>query len=79
MLNNFDHILPQVRYIGPFVVDYLLKPFDIPEMLSVIGQALEAGHLMRSTIDINALPEKATSASRGFCWQVCYQRYISRT
>lgn len=25
MLNNFDHILPQVRYIGPFVVDYLLK------------------------------------------------------
>ena len=23
--NNFDHILPQVRYIGPFVVNYLIK------------------------------------------------------
>ncbi|MBN1105443.1 MAG: sigma-54-dependent Fis family transcriptional regulator [Deltaproteobacteria bacterium] len=38
--------------------DYILKPFDIPDMLSVIGQALEAGRYMRSPVDINSLPEK---------------------
>jgi len=33
--------------------DYILKPFDIPEMLSQIKQALEAGRFMRSPVDMN--------------------------
>jgi len=41
--------------------DYILKPFDIPDMLSVIGQALEAGRFMRSPVDMDAAPDKTTS------------------
>ncbi len=37
--------------------DYLLKPFDIPDMLAVIGQALEASRFMRSPVDMNATPD----------------------
>ncbi|MFH1075554.1 MAG: sigma-54 dependent transcriptional regulator [Pseudomonadota bacterium] len=33
--------------------DYILKPFDIPEMLVLIRQGLEAGRFMRSTVYIN--------------------------
>jgi len=39
--------------------DYVLKPFEIPNMLDVIGQGLEAGRFMRSTVEMNAAPEKA--------------------
>jgi nitrogen regulation protein NR(I) len=39
--------------------DYILKPFDIPEMLSIIGQAIEAGRFMRSPVDMNGAPDKA--------------------
>lgn len=42
--------------IGAF--DYILKPFDIPDMLSVIVKALEAGRFMRSPVDMNVSPEK---------------------
>lgn len=38
--------------------DYLLKPFDIPEMLATIDKALEAGRFMRSRIEMDVLPEK---------------------
>jgi nitrogen regulation protein NR(I) len=40
--------------------DYLLKPFDIPEMLGVIEQALDASRFMRSPVDMDATPDKAT-------------------
>ncbi|MCD6298899.1 MAG: sigma-54-dependent Fis family transcriptional regulator, partial [Deltaproteobacteria bacterium] len=40
--------------------DYILKPFDIPDMLLVIGQALEAGRFMRSPVDMNAIPDNAS-------------------
>ncbi len=40
--------------------DYILKPFDIPEMLGIIGQALEAGRFMRSPVDMNATPDNAS-------------------
>ncbi len=33
--------------------DYILKPFDIPEMLVVIKQALEASRFMRSPVDVD--------------------------
>jgi DNA-binding NtrC family response regulator len=36
--------------------DYVLKPFDIPEMLSLIAKALEAGRFMRSPVDVDAAP-----------------------
>jgi two-component system, NtrC family, response regulator AtoC len=39
--------------------DYILKPFDIPEMLVVIKQALEASRFMRSPVDMDPIPEKS--------------------
>jgi len=40
--------------------DYILKPFDIPEMLKVIRQALEAGRFMRSRVDMDGTPDDST-------------------
>lgn len=37
--------------LGAF--DYVLKPFDIPDILTVIEQGLEAGRFMRSRVEIN--------------------------
>lgn len=36
--------------------DYILKPFDIPDMLDVISKALEAGRYIRSSVKMNATP-----------------------
>jgi len=36
--------------------DYVLKPFDIPAMLTVIEQAIEAGRFMRSPVDMDVSP-----------------------
>ncbi|MFC1531764.1 sigma-54-dependent transcriptional regulator [Thermodesulfobacteriota bacterium] len=44
--------------LGAF--DYILKPFDIPDMLATIGQALEAGRFMKSPVDMNPIPEKTS-------------------
>ena len=44
--------------LGAF--DYTLKPFDIPNMLAVIKQALEAGRFMRSPVDMDVSPDKAS-------------------
>ena len=41
--------------LGAF--DYVLKPFDIPEMLSLIEKALEAGRFMRSHVEIDSIPD----------------------
>ncbi|WP_246804773.1 sigma-54-dependent transcriptional regulator [Desulfosarcina cetonica] len=38
--------------------DYVIKPFDIPQMLSTIRQALEAGRFMRSPVDMDVAPDK---------------------
>ena len=43
--------------LGAF--DYILKPFDIPEMLDVIKKALDAGRFMRSPVDMDISPDKA--------------------
>jgi len=37
--------------------DYVLKPFDIPAMLTVIEKALEAGRFMRSPVDMDGTPD----------------------
>jgi nitrogen regulation protein NR(I) len=45
--------------LGAF--DYVLKPFEIPEILALIEQALEAGRFMRSRVEIAAMPEKTST------------------
>ena len=45
--------------LGAF--DYVLKPFEIPDILALIKQALEAGRFMRSRIEIDVAPEIATT------------------
>jgi len=40
--------------------DYILKPFEIPDMLTVIEQALETGHFMRTPVELDVTPEKAS-------------------
>jgi nitrogen regulation protein NR(I) len=44
--------------LGAF--DYVLKPFDIPDMLLFIRQALEAGRFMRSPVDLNVPPDSSS-------------------
>jgi DNA-binding NtrC family response regulator len=39
--------------------DYVLKPFDIPEMLNAITLAINAGRFMRKPVALNAIPETA--------------------
>jgi len=36
--------------------DYVLKPFDVSEILRIIKQALDAGRFMRFTVDMDAAP-----------------------
>jgi nitrogen regulation protein NR(I) len=50
--------------LGAF--DYVLKPFDVPEMLTLIDKALEVGRFMRSRVEVNALPETATGTDAIF-------------
>ncbi len=40
--------------------DYVLKPFEIPEMLTLIGQALETGRFMRSPVAMDPDPDLET-------------------
>jgi len=40
--------------------DYILKPFDIPDMLGNIRQALEAGRFMRSPVNMDPTPDDVT-------------------
>ena len=37
--------------------DYLLKPFDVPEMLNLVRQAVEAGVFMRTPVEVGAPPK----------------------
>jgi nitrogen regulation protein NR(I) len=43
--------------LGAF--DYILKPFDIANILEMIRKAIEAGRLMRSRVEIDAGPDTA--------------------
>lgn len=47
----------QATKMGAF--DYVLKPFEIPDILSLIEQALEAGRFMRSMVEIDVAPQAA--------------------
>ncbi len=39
--------------------DYILKPFDIPDMLTVVQKALESGRFMRSQVKMDAAPDES--------------------
>ncbi|MEW6200473.1 MAG: sigma-54 dependent transcriptional regulator [bacterium] len=39
--------------------DYVLKPFEIPDILTLIEQAIEAGRLMRTRVAMDVVPETA--------------------
>ncbi len=43
--------------LGAF--EYVLKPFDVPDMLATIEKALEAGRFMRARVEMNGTPEEA--------------------
>jgi two-component system nitrogen regulation response regulator GlnG len=43
--------------LGAF--EYVLKPFEIPDILALIGQALEAGRFMRSRVELDVAPSEA--------------------
>ncbi len=38
--------------------DYVLKPFEIPEMLNLITQAIDAGYFMKSPVALDAMPDQ---------------------
>ncbi|MEW5774143.1 MAG: sigma-54 dependent transcriptional regulator [Thermodesulfobacteriota bacterium] len=40
--------------------DFVLKPFDIPEMLALIAKALEAGRAARARVDLDAAPDSGS-------------------
>lgn len=44
--------------LGAF--DYVLKPFEIPDVLTLISQALDAGRFMRSRVEMDLAPERAS-------------------
>jgi nitrogen regulation protein NR(I) len=44
--------------LGAF--DYVLKPFEIPDILHLIEQALEAGRFMRSRVEMDVVPAQAS-------------------
>ncbi len=41
--------------------DYVTKPFEIPDMLALINQTLEAARLMRSPVEMDAPPKSTAS------------------
>jgi len=43
--------------LGAF--DYILKPFEIPAILKLIGEALKAGRFTRSRVEVDAHPDSA--------------------
>ncbi len=47
------HAIEAIK-LGAF--DYVLKPFEIPAMLGIIHQALEAGRFMRSPVEMDGAP-----------------------
>ncbi len=41
--------------------EYVLKPFEIPDILALITQALEAGRFMRSRVEVDVAPDTAAA------------------
>ncbi len=47
--------------LGAF--DYVLKPFEIPEMLALIDKALAAGRFMRAHVEMDSLQEEGSNVA----------------
>ena len=45
--------------LGAF--EYVLKPFEIPDILALIAQALDAGRCMRSRVELDVAPDTAAA------------------
>ena len=45
--------------LGAF--EYVLKPFEIPDILALISQALDAGRCMRSRVELDVAPDTAAA------------------
>lgn len=45
--------------LGAF--DYITKPFDIPDLLILIHQAVEAGRIVRSRVEMDVVPKTTSS------------------
>ena len=45
--------------LGAF--DYITKPFDVPEILTLIDQAVESGRLVRSRVEMDVVPRTTSS------------------
>ena len=41
--------------------DYVLKPFNIPDILAIVRDALEAGRLMHSRVEMDTVPDKPSA------------------
>jgi len=41
--------------------DYVLKPFNIPDILALVGDALEAGRLMHSRVEMDTVTDKPSA------------------
>jgi DNA-binding NtrC family response regulator len=37
--------------------DYILKPFNVPEMIALVEKAVETGRFMRSRVELDPVPE----------------------
>ena len=59
MMTAYDSNETGIETIKMGAFDYILKPFEIPDMLQVIDQALEAERFMRSSVCMDAPPEEA--------------------
>ena len=47
------------------VFDYVIKPFDIPQMLNTIRRALETGRFMSLSDDMDASPDQTSAKATG--------------
>jgi nitrogen regulation protein NR(I) len=59
IMTAFSTTETAIRAMKLGAYDYILKPFDIPHVLALIEQALEAGRLMRSRVEMDAGPGAA--------------------
>ncbi len=71
-INEFDSKLPviimtafgttetaiEATKLGAF--DYILKPFDVQDMLTTISQAMESARFMRKPVNMNSVPDNTS-------------------
>ncbi len=57
MMTAYSTTATAIEAIKAGAFDYILKPFNIPEMLKIIKQAIEVGIFMRTPIQMNVEPD----------------------